>query len=64
LAFLADEPARAQTIFFSPAYLEIQASYLVPDASPFAEVSDLDQPGVQIAAMEGGAYTLFLKRNL
>ena len=64
LAFLADEPARAQTISFSPAYLEIQASYLVPDASPFAEVSDVDQPGVQIAAMEGGAYTLFLKRNL
>ena len=64
VAFLADEPARAQTIAFSPAYLEIQASYLVPAGSPLQRVEDVDRRGVRIAAMKGGAYALYLQRSL
>lgn len=64
VAFLADEPARAQTIAFSPAYLEIQASYLVPAGSPLKRVEDVDRAGMRIAAMTGGAYTLYLQRSL
>ncbi len=64
VAFLADEPARAATIAFSPAYLEIQASYLVPAVSPFTHVDEVDRAGVRIASMDGGAYTLYLQRNL
>lgn len=64
VAFLADEPARAKTIAFSAAYLEIQASYLVPAGSPLKAIADVDQPGVRIAAMKGGAYTLYLERSL
>lgn len=64
VAFLANEPARAKTIAFSPAYLEIQASYLVPAGSPLKRVEDVDRAGVRIAAMTGGAYTLYLQRSL
>jgi polar amino acid transport system substrate-binding protein len=64
VAFLANEPARAQTIAFSPAYLEIQASYLVPAGSPLKRVEDVDRPGVRIATMRGGAYALYLERSL
>ena len=64
VAFLADEPARAKTIAFSPAYLEIQATYLVPAGSPLKRVEDVDRPGVRIAAMGSGAYTLYLQRTL
>jgi len=64
VAFLADEPARAKTIAFSAPYLEIQASYLVPAGSPLKSIAEVDQPGVRIAAMKGGAYTLYLERSL
>ena len=64
VAFMADEPARAKTVAFSPAYLEIQASYLVPAGSPLTAVEQVDRPGVRIAAMASGAYTLYLQRTL
>ena len=64
VAFLADEPARATTIAFSPAYLEIQASYLLPAGSTFTHVDELDRPGHRIASLEGGAYALYLQRSL
>jgi polar amino acid transport system substrate-binding protein len=64
VAFLADEPARAQTIAFSAAYLEIPASYLVPAGSPLKRVEDVDRPGVRIATMKNSAYELYLRRSL
>lgn len=64
VAFLADEPARAQTIAFSPAYLEIPASYLVPAGSPLRSVDDVDRPGVRISTMKNSAYELYLRRSL
>jgi polar amino acid transport system substrate-binding protein len=64
VAFLADEPARAQTIAFSPAYLEIPASYLVPAGSALRRVEDVDRPGVRIATMKNSAYELYLRRSL
>lgn len=64
VAFMADEPARAKTVAFSPPYLEIQASYLVPAGSPLVAVEHVDRPGVRIAAMASGAYTLYLQRTL
>ncbi|MFM8623302.1 MAG: transporter substrate-binding domain-containing protein [Betaproteobacteria bacterium] len=64
VAFLADEPARATRIAFSPAYLEIPAGYLVPPGSPIRDIAEVDRPGVRIASMDSGAYTLYLKRTL
>jgi polar amino acid transport system substrate-binding protein len=64
VAFLADEPARAETIAFTPAYLEIPASYLVPPGSALKRVEDVDRPGVRIVTMKGSAYGLYLTRSL
>ena len=36
IGLIAAEPARAETIAFTPAYVEIEASYMVPEGSPLA----------------------------
>jgi polar amino acid transport system substrate-binding protein len=64
VAFLANEPARAAKIAFSPAYLEIPAGYLVPAGSPLQHIKEVDRAGVRVASMDTGAYTLYLQRTL
>lgn len=61
---IAAEPERAKTIHFSPAYCEIQATYLVNESSPFNTPEDVDKAGVQIAAKSRAAYELWLRDNL
>jgi hypothetical protein len=41
VAFIAAEPARARDIRFSPAYVEIEATYLVPAASPLRSTGSI-----------------------
>jgi polar amino acid transport system substrate-binding protein len=64
VAFLAVEPARASEIAFSGAYLEIEATYLVPEGSPIRSLADVDRKGVRIAASAKSAYDLYLTRTL
>ena len=64
VAFLAAEPARATEIAFSPAYLEIEATYLVPAGSAIRSIAEVDRTGVRIAAAEKSAYDLYLSRTL
>jgi len=64
VAFLAAEPARATEIFFTPAYLEIGASYLIPAGSPLQNIADVDREGVRIVVGSTSAYDLFLTRTL
>lgn len=64
LANIAAEPARARFISFSPAYCEIQATYLIPPDSTIASVADVDQADHQIAVKERSAYDLWLTENL
>jgi len=64
IAFLGIDPARAGEISFSPAYLEIEATYLVPAGSPLRVVTDVDRDGVRVAAPARANYELFLSRNL
>lgn len=64
IAFLGAEPAREHEISFTPAYLEIEASYLVPADSPLRTVADVDREGVRIATAAKSAYDLFLSRSL
>jgi polar amino acid transport system substrate-binding protein len=64
VAFLANEPVRAAEIDFSPAYLEIETSYLVPAGSPIRTIADVDRPGVRIACADRAAYDLYLSRSL
>jgi polar amino acid transport system substrate-binding protein len=64
IAFIAIEPVRAAEIDFSPPYVFIEGTYMVPKDSPLKEVADVDRPGVRIAVGRGSAYDLFLTRTI
>jgi polar amino acid transport system substrate-binding protein len=63
-SLLGSDPSRAQNITFTPAYVELEATYLVPAHSPITELSQVDQPGIRIASFHKSAYDLWLQRNL
>src|SRR5258707_10566898 len=48
VAFLGNQPARASEIAFSPAYLEIEAGYLIPAGSPIRTIADADRRGLAV----------------
>jgi len=64
IGLIGAEPARAETIAFTPAYVEIEATYLVPAGSPLKAISDVDRPGVRIAVTARSAYGLWLDRHI
>src|SRR2546421_12783793 len=64
VAFLGNEPQRAGEIAFSPAYLEIEAGYLVPAGSPIRTIADVDRKGVRIPVAVNSALELYLSRRL
>lgn len=64
VAFIGAEPERAGEITFSRAYVEIEATYLVPASSSIRTPADIDRPGVRVATPARAAYTLFLQRTL
>lgn len=61
---IAAEPERARTITFSPAYCEIQATYLLPADSPIQNINEVDTKGNRIAVKERSAYDLWLTENI
>ena len=63
-AILAIEPARAQTIAFSPAMTEIEAAYVVHQDSALQSSAQVDAAGVRIVAPEKAGYELYLTRTL
>ncbi len=64
IGLIGAEPARAEKITFTPAYCEIEATYLVPPNSPAQSVADVDRAGARIAVRRGAAYDLWLTANL
>jgi len=64
IGLIGAEPARAQTIAFTSAYVEIEATYLVPAGSPIKSIAEVDRPGVRIAVTARSAYELWLTRNI
>lgn len=64
VGFLGAEPQRANEIAFTAAYVEIEATYLVPAGSPLRAIADVDRKGVRIAVPEKSAYELYLSRTL
>ena len=64
IGLLGAEPARAEKIEFTPAYVEIQSTYLVPPGSPLHSIAEIDQPGIRIASTARTAYGLWLDRNI
>jgi polar amino acid transport system substrate-binding protein len=64
IVLIADEAARAEFINFTDAYVEIEATYIVPVDSTFQTVKDVDQTGVSVAVSGTSAYDLYLTRTL
>ena len=64
IAFLGIDPAREGEIGFSAAYLEIDATYLVPAGSPLRAAAEVDRDGIRVAAPTRANYELFLSRSL
>ncbi len=64
VGFLGAEPQRATEIDFTPAYVEIEATYLVPPGSNLQTPAAVDAQGLRIAVPERSAYELWLTRNI
>jgi polar amino acid transport system substrate-binding protein len=64
IAFLGSDPQREQLMSFTAAYLEIDATYLVPSGSPCRTADEVDREGVRVAAPARANYELFLRRHL
>lgn len=64
VALVGAEPQRAAVIAFTPAYTEIEATYLVPAGSDLQSVAEVDRKGRRIAVAARTAYGLWLERNI
>jgi polar amino acid transport system substrate-binding protein len=64
IGLIGAEPQRAETITFTAAYVEIEATYLVPAGSKLKTLADVDTAGVRVAVMGRSAYGLWLDRNI
>jgi polar amino acid transport system substrate-binding protein len=64
IGLIGAEPQRAATISFTAAYVEIEATYMVPKNSPIKSIADVDKPGVRIAVSARSAYGLWLENNI
>lgn len=65
IASLGFDPSRvAQVGGFSPPFVQVDYTYLVPAGSPICSVVDVDRPGVRIALVRDHASTLALRRIL
>jgi polar amino acid transport system substrate-binding protein len=64
VGLLGAEPSRAEQIAFTAAYVEIEASYLVPPGSKLQSMDEVDRAGVRIAVSARSAYDLYLSRHL
>jgi polar amino acid transport system substrate-binding protein len=64
IGLIGAEPQRAEKIAFTPAYVEIEATYLVPAGSKLKSIGEVDRAGVRIAVFGRSAYGLWLERNV
>jgi polar amino acid transport system substrate-binding protein len=64
VGFLGAEPQRANEIDFTAAYVEIEATYLVPPGSSLRSIDEVDREGIRIAVPTQSAYELYLTRSL
>ena len=64
IAFLANDPARAGDMDFTPPYMEVEDTYLVPTGSPIHTTAEADRPGIRIAVPSRSAPDVFLSGRL
>ncbi|MET3597120.1 polar amino acid transport system substrate-binding protein [Mesorhizobium shonense] len=62
IALIAEDPSRADRLFFSPPYAIIAATYAVRVDLPCRTSNDVDASGVRIATARSAAYTSRLER--
>ena len=63
IGLIGAEPPRAEKIAFTPAYVEIEATYLVPAGSPLQTIADVDKRGRRVGVTARSAYGLWLENN-
>lgn len=64
VGFFAIDPIRGAGIAFTAPYVLIEGCYLVREASPIVDNSQVDEPGTRVVVGAGSAYDLFLTREL
>jgi len=64
VGFLGVDPARLAQADFSPPYLQVDSTYLVPAGSSIRNVADADNPGVHIAVTRNSVEDFVLTRML
>jgi polar amino acid transport system substrate-binding protein len=64
IGLIGAEPQRAEKIAFTAAYVEIEATYMVPPGSPIKSVAEVDRKGVRISVSARSAYGLWLENNI
>lgn len=63
IGFVAFAPSRTGTVEFSQTYMNVQQSFLVPEASPIRAIGDVDRAGHRIAGSRNDSITLYMKRK-
>src|SRR5260370_1876568 len=64
IGLIGAEPQRAEKIAFTAAYVEIEATYMVPPGSPIKSIAEVDRKGVRISVSARSAYGLWLENNI
>ncbi len=64
IGLIGAEPQRAEKIAFSAAYVEIEATYMVPAGSAIKSIAEVDRKGVRIVTSARSAYGLWLENNI
>jgi polar amino acid transport system substrate-binding protein len=61
IAFLGVDPSRATVVDFSPPFMQIDATYLLPAGSAIRNIAGADQAGVRIGASSKSVEEIVLK---
>jgi polar amino acid transport system substrate-binding protein len=64
IGLIAAEPARAELIKFTSAYVEIEATYMVRRGLDSVQLNEIDRPEIKIGVADRSAYELYLTRTL
>jgi polar amino acid transport system substrate-binding protein len=64
IGFIAIDPVRGEGINFTPPYILIEGSYMVPADSAIRRNEEVDKEGNRVAVGAGSAYDLYLTREL
>lgn len=64
VGFLAIDPSRLDQVAFSPPYLQVDSTYLVPAGSSIRNITDADQPGIRIVVARNSVEEIILRRTL